>query len=552
MGTGTKRGAALATAAAIALTLALSACGRPKTAAVEPRAAGETRPNVLLIVVDHLGPEFSAYGDRTASTPNLDRLAREGVVFANAYAAAGSEDAESAALLTGVSPHAIGVVQEWTGAPGWTAAPPPEVKGFPELMRAAGWRTFHVGARPDPFGSPASLWEQDRREPGAVWPEQTVRQPFLGAVDLTTLPVDGAKTQKKGFLGLFGAAHAESGTAVKPVDAKALAVPGYLPDTPQVRAALKRRYEAIEQVDAQVGEILDRLAKAGLDKNTVVILTAKTGPALPRAERTLYDSGVRVPLIVRRPDGRGAGSVRRDLVSGVDLAPSVLKIAGLQPLAWMQGRERFEGVGEPARYVFSVQNRVDRTYERAFAVRDGRFLYIRNLSFEASLSALARRGDALDAVESARRGGRLTPAQAMLFSDDRPEDELYDLHKDPHQLVNLAESDAYAADVERLSTALNAFAASAPDYSTWATGELRDLYRPAGETPAAAAPTGVLKDGRVVLETVTPGGAILWRTSDKDPWRLYTGPIPAAETVQAKAARYGFAESAVVDLKFKR
>jgi arylsulfatase A-like enzyme len=549
----TNRTSVLARAAGFALMLALAACSKPKTAAVEPRQAGETRPDVLLIVVDHLGPEFAAYGDRTAATPNLDRLAREGVTFTNFYAASGSEDAEAAALLTGMSPHAIGVVQEWTGqAPAWTAAPPPEVKGFPELMRAAGWRTFHVGGRADPFGSPASLWEQDRREPGATWPDATIGRPFLGQIDLTTLSVAGEKPAKKGFLGLFGVGRADAAEPkVRPIDARTLTVPAWLPDTPAVRAALKKRYEAIERVDAQIGEVLDRLHKTGLDKTTVVVLTAKTGPALPRAERTLYDSGVRVPLIVRRPDGRGAGTVRRDLVSGVDFAPSMLRLAGLPPLAWMQGRDRLDGPAEPARYVFSVQNRVDGVYERAFAVRDGRWLYIRNLAFEAPLAALARRGDALDAVNGARRGGKLSPAQARLFGD-RPEDELYDLQKDPAQLVDLADDPAHAGDVERLSAALNAYAAGAPDFSTYTTEDLRDLYRPAGETPAAAQPSGRLLDGRVVLETVTPGASILWRIADDQPWRLYTGPIPKAETVQAKASRYGFAESTVAQLKFKK
>ena len=276
---------------------------------------------------------------------------------------------------------------------------------------------------------------------------------------------------------------------------------------------------------------------------------------------------MRIPLIVHRAGkdfgGKDAGVVRQDIVSGVDIAPSILARAGLKPFAWMQGRERFVSTVDPERYAFSVQGRVGAVFERAFAVRDGRYLYIHNLAFDTRVLALARPGPALIAFRAVARENRrverpgltvppqLTPSQARVLNPDRPEDEFYDLQKDPFQMTNLAEEDQYAAELQRLSDALNAFAASAPDYSTWDARDLQDLYRPGGVTPTTSVPTVAVRAGRRVLDSATPGAVILWRPKDAPLWRIYAGPLPATGHIEAKAARYGFQDSAVASFPAK-
>jgi N-sulfoglucosamine sulfohydrolase len=537
----------------------LSACGKPKVpaAAVEARAASETRPNILVIQVDHLGTELGAYGDRAALTPTIDRLAKDGVTFTDAYAASGGEDAETVALLTGVQPSTIGMVQEWTGPAQWTVAPPPEVRAYPEQLRASGYHTFHVGPRPDAFGSPASLWTEDADAPGAAWPQINVHQPFLGVIDLSTLP-DGAGAPKpRGFWDRlqFWRKDPDADRRIKSVvDARSIALPAYLPDTPAVRAALKSEYDRVHHVDDEMAAILARLDKAGVLKSTIVVFTAKTGPARPGAERTVYQGGVHVPLIVRWPDGRGHGTMRRDLVSGVDLAPSILRLARLQPMAWMQGHDRLTTAADAAKFAFSVQNRVDNTYERVFAVRDGRWLYMMNLAPDTSPSALLRPGAFTEAMAAARKAGRLTPAQARLYASGRPDAELYDLKADPFAQHDLALDPAHAGEVQRLSLALNTFAAAAPDSSIATAQDLADTYRPGGQTPMAVQPTSLLAPGRLFLASITPGASILWRLKDSEPWRLYAGPIaaPKGAKVQVRAVRYGFQASPVATIDISR
>lgn len=528
----------------IVLLLGAAACQPAREPTITARSQNETRPNILIFVADALGPELGAYEDAAALTPHIDALAKEGITYANAYAASGSSGAAWGAALTGVHPQTLGLIQDWTGERGWNVAPQPEVKAFPELLRQAGFHTFRVGPQSDPFGGSSAMWDVNDRTAGAVWPDADVPQPFLGVIEVSTLPQDdkdAPKPKKKGFLeGLF--AKKEEPPAPVVIDPAKVVVPAYLPDTPAVRTALVARYQRIAAFDARVGATVERLRKTGALNNTIIIVTARTGPPWPRAERTLYDSGVRIPLIVRHPDGRGRGTVSRALVSGADLAPSVMKLAGRQPLAWMQGADRLSATPSPAAtFIFSIQNRVGPVFERVRAVRDGRYLYIRNEAPNARLWDLARRGDFYDAVSGQGGAPSLGPNQ----TSPRAEVELYDLRTDPAQVRNLAADAGYVATVERMAAALAAFNAMTPDLSFSTTSELRDRYQPAGQTPVTAPPVIRLMRGKVLMEALTPGSAIQWRVDPTGRWTLYRGPIalPKDGKLEAKASRYGFRDS---------
>jgi arylsulfatase A-like enzyme len=529
----------------VILMLGAAACQPKHAPTITPRAKTETRPNILIFVADALGPELGAYEDPAALTPNIDALAREGVTYASAYAASGSSGAAWAAMSTGLYPQTLGVIQDWTGQRGWNVAPQPEVRAFPELLRRAGYFSFRVGPKNDPFGGASAQWDLDIRTAGVTWPAVDIPQPFLGVVEMTTLPLDDEDAPKAKPKGFFESLFAKKEKPVAPpvVDAARIVVPSYLPDTPAVRAALKARYQRIALLDRQVGEAVARLKATGAINHTIIIVTARTGPPWPRAERTLYDSGVRIPLIVRYPDGRAHGTVSRSLVSGVDLAPSIVTMAGLKPMAWVQGRDRLsQRPAPPASFVFSIQNRVGAVFERARSVRDGRYLLILNATPQTRLWELARRGDLYDAVQG--QGGA-APSLGPNQTNPRAELELYDLRTDPAQTRNLAADAGHVSDVQRLRAALVAFNAVTPDLSFDSTRELRDRFQPGGQTPVTAAPILRLVNGKVVMEALTPGSTIEWRFDDNDRWKLYRGPVPLPKDgkLQAKSSRYGFGDS---------
>jgi arylsulfatase A-like enzyme len=520
-------------AVVLAGTLALSGCGRTE-ARVTPQPEGVRRPNIVVFVAEDFGLQVGAYGDLGVRTPALDQLAREGMIFTQAFAASGSHQGAYAALLTGMHPQTLGVVREWTGAPSWSVVPPPEVRGFPELLRASGYTTVLMGSDADSFGASAALWDVVVRDPKQRLPVGELRSPFLLVIRIAAeAPArEGRRTGD----------DASQASAAQP------AVPPYLPDIPEVRRDVEAQQGRAAEIDARVAEILAWVERAGVKESTSVVFTSDHGPRWPRAANTVYDAGVRVPLIVRRAGAPPAGSVRRDLVSGVDIAPSILGLTGLEPLAWMHGRNRFEHSTDPgARYAFSIQTSVDRAPERTLAVRDGRWLYVRNDAPETALADLASPGPALDALRVLYRSGRAGGALATFFQTPRPDEELYDLGRDAGQLNNLAADPAAAADLQRLSSALDAFMLSAPDLSTLDDQALQDRFAPGGVQAVTARPTGRFVRDRLVLESMTPGAAVLWRKSRSEPWRLYrdAAPVKEGDWIEAKAVRYGFKESGV-------
>lgn len=528
-------GAISLAAALVAGALVLSGCGRGEARVVQ-QPEGQLRPNIIVFLAEDFGLGAGAYGDLSARTPALDKLAREGMVFTQAYAAAGFHQGAYAALLTGMHPQTLGVVREWTGAAQWSVSPPPEVRGFPELMRASGYTTVLMGSDADPFGASPAMWDVVVRDPKQKLPTGQLRAPFLLVVRL------GADEPVKENRRPRSVGADDASAAVAP------AIPPYLPDIPEVRRALETQQVRAAEIDARVAEILAWADRAGIKDSTSIVFTADHGPRWPRAANTVYDAGLRIPLIVKRAGAAQPGTVRRDLVSGVDIAPSVLGLAGLEPLAWMHGRNRFDHAADPgARYAFSIQTSVGRVPERTLAVRDGRWLYIRNNTPETALADLATPGPTLDALRSLYRGGRAGGALAAFFQAPRPDEELYDLASDPGQLNNLAEDEAAAAELERLSSALDAFMLSAPDLSMLEDQALQDRFAPGGVQPVTARPTGRFVRDRLLLESMTPGATLLWRKSRSEPWRLYRGaaPIKEGDWIEAKAVRYGFKESGI-------
>ena len=313
--------------------LVASATGRGAAPAQPPAAVA--RPNILWISVEDMSPHLGAYGDRLARTPQLDRLAKASLRFTRVFSSAPVCAPSRAAIITGMYQNAIGAqhmrttedrVPELPGP--YLAVPPFYVKAFPEYLRAAGYYTTNRAKTDYQFGLPFTIWDEVGQ--GAHWrnrPDKT--QPFFSVFNLEvthesqTFPSSAARKGKP---------------LVTPPDE--IAVPPYYPDTPAIREELARMYDNIADMDAQVGELLRQLDADGLADNTIVFFWSDHGDGVPRAKRSLYDSGLRVPLMIRCPPalrcagapqrGAAGGQVRDDLVSLIDLAPTVLALAGLE------------------------------------------------------------------------------------------------------------------------------------------------------------------------------------------------------------------------------
>ncbi len=356
-------------------------------------------------------------------------------------------------------------------------------------------------------------------------------------------------------------------------DPDAMELPPYFPDTPKVRAAMARMYTNIEHNDGILGDLLKQLEDDGLADNTVVFHWSDHGP-LPRGKRWPYDSGVHIPMIVRRPRQLEPGSESERLVSTIDLGPTLLSLAGIRVPLHMQGRAFLGDQAAPPReYVYMSRDRHDESYDMVRAVRDKRYKYMRHYCpGKPYLSWIPYRNHHPILQEMWRlfAAGELTGPQLLMFQA-RPPEELYDTWNDPFEINNLAGDaaagdPAFALEMTRLRGALDDWIREVGDLGAMPESEMVRRWYPDGEQPETAPPLFVpiceespgeqtASDGGTFtspvllqLHCATQGGSIAYtfEQGDDPHWLLYSEPLilPAGiTTIRARAIRIGYRES---------
>lgn len=417
-------------------------------------AAAQSRPNILWITCEDTSPaHIGCYGDGHALTPNIDRLATQAVRYTHAFSVAGVCAPSRSAIITGMYQTSLG-----TQHMRCTARLPDQVRCFTEYLRAAGYYCTNNSKTDYNFAHPAAAWDESSGK--AHWRNRPrAEQPFFAVFNFTTSH-EGHVTSDRVY---------EAAVAALPRqllrDPATLELPPYYPDTPAARREWARYYDVATAMDVQVGEILAQLDDDGLAESTIVFFYSDHGDGLPRAKRWLYDSGLRVPMLVRIPPSLAAvdqgrpGTVSDELVSFVDLAPTVLNLASVPRPEHLQGRA-FIGpsLSPPREYVYGARDRMDERYDIIRAVRDRRYKYIRNYEpWKAYYQYMntAEKSAIMRELRRVHAEGRLPPPAARFMAAVKPREELYDLDADPHEIHNLADSPApeHRQALERLRAA---------------------------------------------------------------------------------------------------
>lgn len=421
-----------------------------------PAAADQPRPNILWIIAEDIGLDLGCYGEPVARTPNLDRLAREGRLYRNAYSTAPVCSAARSALITGMYQTAIGAHHHRSHRADGRRLPP-GVQTIMDRLRPAGYCTanirhfpagvpFKCGGKTDwNFEVDGKPFDTDR------WGELKERQPFFAQVN---------------FFETHRVYEPAERDRTDPADVR---LPPYLPDHPVVREDWARYLDSVGTLDRKTGTVLELLEKEGLAENTAVFWFGDNGRDDFRGKFYAYEQGCQVPLIIRWPGRVPAHSVSEELVSLIDVTATTLALAGV-PLPGNLHGQPFLGPRVPPReYLFTARDRIDETLDRVRTVRDKRFKYIRNfepwrpryqsfryIEFEAynPLPALMRRLHA---------EGGLDAAQARMFAPSRPPEELYDLENDPFELHDLADLPEHRGALERLRAELDRWISQTPD-----------------------------------------------------------------------------------------
>jgi N-sulfoglucosamine sulfohydrolase len=463
--------------AGLGTAVALTAASRAKEA---------KRPNILFCIADDWGwPHASIHGDAVVKTPTFDSIARNGILFENAFAIVPSCTPSRNSILTGQYPWRLK-----TGASLWSVFPE-GVQTYPNLLEDAG---YHVGSYRKAFGPGI---DRDRSVAGEKY--KSVDEFFE------------ARPEGKPFCFWFGTSDPhrgykwqsgiESGMKLEDVE-----VPPYFPDTEKVRTDICDYYYEVQRFDRETGEVLQRLEEAGELDNTLVLMTGDHGWPFPRSKANLYDSGTHVCLVAQWADRIKADRVVDDFVSFHDFAPTFLAAAGLQPLEVMTGRSLLNifdsgksGQIEPQRnHVVLGKERhtpcqpddASGTPMRAIRTKD--FLYIRNFKPECWPAGApeAMYKDAYFDIDASPTKDVIVehkddPTLGKFFElaiAKRPADELYDLSKDPHEINNVAANPEYAKRMGALTRQLTTLLEQSEDPRVLGQGDLFDRYKYLGRT----------------------------------------------------------------------
>ncbi len=530
------------------------------------KPAHDNRPNILLIVAEDMSSRVGAYGDTVAQTPAIDALAQQGVRYTNVFTASGVCAPSRSALITGVYPQSMGTQHMRTSNLDYLAVPPAEVKAFPELLRRAGYETANAVKTDYQFGNPFTVWDVNAGKLStppdlALWRRLPGENPFFAMINLMSTHESRLATADTRGVGHFAkvirSIHENRAKNVKPVTSpEDVVVPPYYPDTKSVRASIAQLYDNIHYMDGEVGQILANLEADGLADDTVVIWTTDHGDGLPRAKRSVYDSGLKVPLIIRFPDRLHSGKVSPQMVSFVDLAPAILGMAGVEVPAFIQGRDFLSN--RERRYIYAARDRMNEISDRVRTVRDKRYQYIRNYMPELPYFRPLSFRDMFPVMQELWRGHRqqtLTAAQAFYFTAPRPPEELYDTLTDPFEVHNLADDPGYVHILTRLRGEMDRWEETVGDRSNEPEKAMIARMWPGQKQPVTAPPEIKLTTGKggtltVALDSATPGASIGYRLGfpgREMPWQLYSQPVrlPEGGRLEAKAVRYGFTESDV-------
>ena len=425
----------------------------PLGAASLARAAEyDSRPNILWLIGEDMGPEQACYGTPEVYTPVLDRLAQQGVRYARAFTVTPVCSTSRSSFMTGMYASTIGAHNHRT-RPEVKPELPQGVRLITHWLRDAGYFTANVRTFPRRLGVrgtgktdwnfkfPGKAFDSDK------WNDLKSHQPFFAQVNFSD--------SHRGF------------NAPEQADPAKVVLPPYYPDHPVVRRDWAAYLDEISRIDEHIGIILGQLAADGLADNTIVVFMGDHGRAHVRGKQWCYDSGLRVPLIIRWPagfdvpDGFRPGSVDERLIASIDVSATLLDAAGVKKPEKMQGRVFLGPRAEsPRQYAFATRDRCDETVFHIRTVRDGRYRYIRNFLPERPFlqrnDYKERSYPAIAVMRELHAAGKLTPAQAFLLADRRPAEELYDLENDPWEIHNLAGSKDPEIQMvrKRLATAL--------------------------------------------------------------------------------------------------
>lgn len=408
----------------------------------------QDRPNIIWLMAEDIGPDIECYGMEAVKTPNLNKLAEEGLKFENAFCTNPICSPSRSAMMTGVHQNKINAQHHRSNRNIPLAE---EFKPFTYWLRDAGYTciigsnlVMGKGQKIDVNFKHSKLGPWDGKEQFGLFDKVNeftpADQPFFAQIQLVATHRgdwwDGVREKSE-----------------HPVNPDDVVLPPYMADHPTVRLDWAKYLDQMEYIDNEVGMLIDDLKAKGMYENTVIIFIGDNGRCNIRGKGYLFDPGLHVPLIVNWPKGITQSEIKQEVVSTTDITASILDIAGIEVPDYMTGKS-FMKDDFKREYTYSARDLWDEVMEKSRSLSTAKYKYICNdmpqVSWDAHQAYLEFYRPAVHVMRKLNFEGKLNDDQQYFFSNTKPVEELYDLEKDPHELNNLVDDKDFAELVQRM------------------------------------------------------------------------------------------------------
>ncbi len=520
--------------------------------------------NVIWISCEDMGPILGSYGNDLIKTPNIDKLASDGVRYTNAYSTAGVCAPSRFSIITGMYPARLGAHNMRTGdyhnyktpeqvsyrknigvldiegknIPEYEVVTPSYVKPFTEILRNNGYYCANNFKCDYQFNTPFTAWDE-----------------VSSTVSYRDAPKDKPFFYVWNTLLTHESRIWERSNEPLTVNPEHVTIPSYFPDISEVRNDIARKYSNIEEMDKKVGELLIQLEEDGLLESTIIMFWSDHGGNLLRQKRAVGNSGLNVPLIIRYPNKMDAGKVDERIVSLMDLGPTVLSLLGIKPPKHYDGKA-IAGPYEqsPRKYVFGTADRFDESTDMQRSVLDGRYVYIKNFMPEKPLIYRNKYREQITMNSKLIQMDSLNILQGdarYIFMKTKPNEEFYDLVNDPFEVNNIIDDIKQADRINDFRVALENWQWEINDKGFIAENKLVESFWPNMIQPETKnVQFKKIDDGLYELTSITNGASIGYQIDEKigtSNWSLYQKPIKIGDKqkIVARAIRIGYKASEI-------
>ena len=472
------------------------------------------KPNIIWLVCEDQSLFFSAYGDSTAYTPNLDNLAKHSSVYNNFFAVSPVCAPSRSSIITGMYPTTIGTqnmraykkntsINTKTKLPIYSPVPKRKVQFFTEILRANGYYCTNNAKEDYNMEKSPLAWDESNKN--AHWRNREKNKPFFSVFNFNI-------THESRIWGNYRQ-HSQE-------EINKVILPPFYPQNDVIKNDYVTNYKNIEKLDNQIGEIISELKEDGLYEKTIIFFYSDHGGPFPRYKRSIYDTGLKCPLIIKW-DNKYETNKNNQLISFIDLAPTVLDICNVDIPENMEGTSFYNK--DKRTYIYAATDRFDEFTDKRRCIRNKNFKLILNGDLNSSVVkpvSYRKNMNTMRILDSLNYLKKNTSSMENWYKKTKPKYELYDIVNDPYELNNLYKNRDYNIVFNELKKKLNIWIGNS-DYGNINENQLINEMWPNGEKPLLKDPSVIKTEKGFKIISNNDNSSLGWRDNSSENWKVY-------------------------------